>query len=265
MSMLEKAIEYAEHVPIFPLVPNTKIPFKNSNGYKDATQDIEQIKRWWSAEPHANVSTVPSKAGIFVFDVDLPDGVETLKNLGIWQRLTQKDQSFQGYKSWSGGIHLWFKTDSDIIMKQSEINLWKDVDVLSNGGIIVPPSIVKGKAYTGNLDISQVPPAPDWLVTAIEQEITNKGKLVTNYKHLKRTDGSYTGSLLEKIVNGSDKGERNNWLTSIAGSLFNTGMDSKKILILLHVINQNFISPPLNRNEVDSVFKSILRKEMANY
>ena len=78
-----------------------------------------------------------------------------------------------------------------------------------------------------------------------------------------RTDGSFTGSLLEKIVNGSDKGERNNWLTSITGSLFNTGMNTKQILILLHVVNQNFVNPPLPNREVETVFKSILRKESA--
>lgn len=265
MSMLEKAIEYAERVPVFPLVPNTKIPFKNSNGFKDATQDIEKIKRWWTVEPKANVSTVPSKAGIFVLDLDTPSGIDSLTNAGIWQRLTQKDQSFQGYKSWSGGLHLWFKTDSEIIMKQKEINLWKDVDILSDGGVITPPSVVKGKAYSGNLDISKAPPVPSWLESVIEEQINNKGKLVANYKHVNRTDGSYTGNLLEKIVSGSDEGERNNWLTSVTGSLFNTGMDTKKLLLLLHTINQNFISPPLPRKEVESVFTSILRKESAKF
>ena len=260
--MLEKAIEYAEYVPVFPLVPNTKIPFKNSNGHKDSTQDIEQIKQWWSSEPHANVSTAPSKAGIFVFDVDLPDGVETLKNLGIWQRLTQKDQPFQGYKSWSGGIHLWFKTDSDIIMKQSQIDLWKDVDILSNGGVIVPPSVVKGKAYSGNLDISKVPNAPEWLIETIESEIENKGKIVTDYKNNKKNYGKgYTGNLLDRIVDGTSEGNRNHWLTSVTGSLFNTGMKPSNILLLLMTINQNFIEPSLPAREVENVFFSIAKRE----
>lgn len=266
MNMLEQAIIYAEHVPVYRLVENTKIPFKGSNGHLEATQDIEQIKAWWTDEPMGNVACVPSKAGIFVLDIDLPKGISTLEDLGLWQRLATQMDGFQGYKSWSGGIHLWFKTDSEIIMKQSQIDLWKDVDIISNGGIIVPPSVVNGKPYEGNLDISQVPKAPEWLVTAIESAIENKGKLVANYSNNRQSRGqSYTGNLLDRIVTGASEGERDNWLTSVCGSLFNLNMGTKNILILMHTINQNYINPPLQSREVEKVFKSILRKENAKF
>src|SRR5699024_5209134 len=136
-------------------------------------------------------------------------------------------------------MHLWFKTESEIIMKQSRIDLWKDVDILSVGGVISPPSVVKGKAYTGDLNISKVPNAPEWLVETIESAIENKGKIITDYKNNKKNYGkSYTGNLLDRIVDGTSEGNRNHWLTSVTGSLFNTGMNTKQILILLHVVNQ---------------------------
>lgn len=264
--MLEQALKYAEHVPVFPLNPNTKIPLKGSNGFKDATQDAEQIKAWWNENSSYNVATVPSKANIFVFDIDLPNGVQTLENNGIWQRLAQEKNIFQGYKTWSGGMHLWFKTESEIIMKQSRIDLWKDVDILSVGGVISPPSVVKGKPYKGSFEIEKVPNAPKWLETMIEDKVNSQGAFFTDYKNTKKNYGkSYTGNLLERVVSGTGKGQRNQWLTSVTGSLFNTGMNSRMILQFMHVVNQNFINPPLPNREVESVFKSILRKESAKF
>lgn len=260
--MLEQALKYAEHVPVFPLNPNTKIPLKGSSGFKDATQDTEQIEAWWGSNSRYNVATVPSESNIFVFDIDLPNGIQTLENNGMWQRLAQEKHSFQGYKTWSGGMHLWFKTKSEIIMKQSRIDLWKDVDILSVGGVIAPPSVVKGKSYNGNLDIGNVPEAPEWLETMIEDKINNQGAFVADYKNIKKSYGkSYTGNLLDRVVTGTNKGNRNQWLTSVTGSLFNTGMKPSNILLLLMAINQSFISPSLPEKEVERVFFSIAKRE----
>ena len=43
------ALQYASAgCPVFPLAPNSKIPYKGSKGFKDATTDLGIIKQWWS-------------------------------------------------------------------------------------------------------------------------------------------------------------------------------------------------------------------------
>ena len=48
--LLAAALEYARMGwPVFPL--NGKIPFKGSHGVKDATTDLDQIRKWWRQHP----------------------------------------------------------------------------------------------------------------------------------------------------------------------------------------------------------------------
>lgn len=65
--------------PVFPLKPRGKSPITR-NGYKDASLDPAQIKKWWHDEPAANVG-VPTGMremggiGFDVIDADGPEGV----------------------------------------------------------------------------------------------------------------------------------------------------------------------------------------------
>ena len=52
--LIQAALTYAQNGwPVFPL--HNKIPFKNSQGYKDATTDEQQIQTWWTLHPTANI------------------------------------------------------------------------------------------------------------------------------------------------------------------------------------------------------------------
>src|SRR5690606_23766513 len=74
-AMKEWALYYARQgLAVFPLVPGTKSPFKGSNGSSEATTDFEQIERWWTQHPDANIGTRPSAAGLYVYDVDPRNG-----------------------------------------------------------------------------------------------------------------------------------------------------------------------------------------------
>ena len=74
-SMVDWALYYARlGWAVFPLVPGTKSPFKGTHGSSEATTDAEQIRAWWAANPHANIGTRPSAAGLYVYDVDPRNG-----------------------------------------------------------------------------------------------------------------------------------------------------------------------------------------------
>jgi hypothetical protein len=66
------ALWYAEHgIPVFLLRPWSKEPFKDTHEFYDATTDIEQVTRWWTVHPHANIG-IPTghMSGLGVLDLD---------------------------------------------------------------------------------------------------------------------------------------------------------------------------------------------------
>ena len=68
---------------MFPLAPASKEPLAGSHGFKDATRDVEQIRRWWTETPDANIGVATGSAsGFFVVDIDPRNGGdETLRDL----------------------------------------------------------------------------------------------------------------------------------------------------------------------------------------
>ena len=98
-SPLKRALRYARlGWPVVPLQtirdgkcscsqgPNCERPGKHPrtlHGFKDATTDKNQIRKWWDKWPDANVGIAPGReAEILVFDIDPRNGgSETLKKL----------------------------------------------------------------------------------------------------------------------------------------------------------------------------------------
>ena len=65
---LQAAIRCAElGYPVFPCAPGGKSPL-TERGFHDATVDPEQIEKWWSQHPSANIG-IPT-AGLVVIDID---------------------------------------------------------------------------------------------------------------------------------------------------------------------------------------------------
>ena len=69
------ALEYARHrLWIFPLAPGSKVPLipkeQGGRGFLDASVDVGQVDRWWSAEPRANIGCWPGRSGLVAFDMD---------------------------------------------------------------------------------------------------------------------------------------------------------------------------------------------------
>ncbi len=56
---------------VFPLAPMSKKPLKGSAGFLEASSDPDQIRRWWTAAPHANIGLACKASGLVVLDADL--------------------------------------------------------------------------------------------------------------------------------------------------------------------------------------------------
>lgn len=107
MTLLDTAIALAEaNVYIFPLKEKEKTPI-GGRGVKDATTDIETIKKWWGKWPNANIGVAMGKnSGILGIDIDYKDGCrrDFLKSIPATVIVETP----------TGGHHAFFKYDERI-------------------------------------------------------------------------------------------------------------------------------------------------------
>lgn len=171
-SMVDWALYYARlGWAVFPLVPGTKSPFKGTHGSSEATTDPEQIRAWWAANPHANIGTRPSAAGLYVYDVDPRNGGDA-----DHERLQAAHGAIASplrVNSPSGGWHLYFAAPPG---QRYDGKPADGIDGKYNGYAVLPPSIhPNGGRYawaTGTPGASTTAaPIPSFL---IRQTVTRK-------------------------------------------------------------------------------------------
>ena len=82
---LMRALQLArDGVAVYPLASNSKVPLKGTQGYKDATTEVETIKGWFEHVQRANLGIRLDQAELIVVDIDRHgdiDGTETLRKL----------------------------------------------------------------------------------------------------------------------------------------------------------------------------------------
>ena len=220
------------------------------HGVNDATTDHEQIANWWTDHPYANIGIAAGRvSGILVLDIDPRNGgTETLqrleKELGP---LTTTVTSNTG----GGGEHRIFQYPNFAVRKDSAGKLLgPGVDVLSDGCIMVaPPSRhasgdryrwEEGKSFR---DLRPAPLPEPWL-----------DRLRGNTAAQRDAD-SAPAQAAELVP----QGQRNNYLTSLAGTLQRRGASSEAITAALMAENAAKCSPPLVSSEVEAIVASISR------
>ena len=179
-SPLEAAIDYAARgIPVFPLhhmLPNgqcscgdekcgknkAKHP-RTQHGFKDATTDEEQIRRWWRRWPQANIGIPTGTAsGWIVIDIDPRNGgnYDALAAMGRMPTTLTAETG-------SGGLHLVFAYPLSLDGKLDNGNnkLGEGHDVKADGGYIVAaPSIHQsGRRYQWITECAPAP-LPTWLL-----------------------------------------------------------------------------------------------------
>ena len=121
------------------------------HGVNDATTDDEQIVKWWTEHPDANIGIAAGReSGILVLDIDPRNGgTETLQRLE--KELGPLPETVTS-NTGGGGEHRIFKYPDFPVRKDSAGKLLgPGVDVLSDGCIMVaPPSRhLSGNRYGG--------------------------------------------------------------------------------------------------------------------
>jgi hypothetical protein len=243
MSLLRSALWYVDRgIPVFPCLARDKRP-RTEHGFKDATTARKQIERWWTEKPDANIG-VPTgtTSGLLVIDIDPRNrGDESMERIiGSYGRWPVTAEAITG----GGGRHLFFKcargTPSGV--------LDQGIDLKADGGyVLVPPSIhPTGNPYRwdGFNDaemLRRVPDPPHWV------------ELMAGSNHAKAWMGDGCGKWRA--------GERNNRLTSLAGSIRRRGMSARVIEAALLVANIEHCDPLLPDAEVRGIAESVSRYE----
>jgi hypothetical protein len=165
--MIGWALKYASlgwHV--FPVKPD-KTPY--IDGWPDkASKDAAQINAWWSKWPDASIGVACGpKSGIWVLDVDLPDGPFALGVMVDSQPFpaTMKQQTGGG-----GEQYIWRWNKDKPIRNRTNVPA-KNIDVRGAGGyVILPPSLhTSGNRYEWILK-AKVADAPEWLLDLVYVE-----------------------------------------------------------------------------------------------
>lgn len=252
--ILLTALEYANNgLPVFPLhTPTPTAPNgcscpdpecddqgkhpRTRHGFKDATTDTTQIKKWWDMWPDANVGIRTGvEAGIIVLDVDGAHGVDSLEDKKMPTTPTAKT---------GRGTHYYFKHPGGKVDNFTKKR--PGLDLKADGGYVVaPPSLHEsGKRYEWIIPPSYgLADPPSWLLELIEEP---------------SVDSTENGRVTESVI---PAGVRNKTLTSLGGSMRQRGMTESEIRAALEEVNAGRCQPPLNGGEVAKIAKSVARYE----
>ena len=164
--LLDHALKYAKAGYKIHPCKTDKTPYLNK-WPEMASSDPEQIKKWWSQFPGASIGCACGPgSGIWVVDIDLPDGPENWKSVLAEY---QDDIKTLEQKTGSGGRQLFFQYNGTEI-RNSAGKIGKNIDTRGNGGyvILAPSPHPSGGKYEWTEKIKPIT-APEWLYELLKR------------------------------------------------------------------------------------------------
>lgn len=219
------------------------------NGFKAATADPAQIEAWWTRWPDANIGVATGAASGFVAIDEDPrnGGDDTLRELESKHgKLPHTVEQLTG----GGGRHLCFAHPG--VYVKSRCGVLPGIDVKADGGyIVVEPSLHKNghryafelSSYPGEVLLAEM---PEWLQDLVLGEPGGGAA----------RDTSGSAPAPDGVI---PEGQRDDTLTSLAGTMRKRGMIPDAIAAALQVQNQARCRPPLPRDEVEKIARSVGR------
>jgi putative DNA primase/helicase len=210
----------------------------------DASTDEGKIRRWWETWEDANIGVATGKeAGIFALDVDpRRGGAEALASLEAKHgKLPETRTADTG----GGGIHYLFKYPGFPVKNSTRV-LGPGLDIKGEGGaVVVTPSLhASGRRYCWRNDVL-IADAPGWLLRLLQES-----------QKTRANEGTAIGDAIPE-------GQRNDTLTSLAGTMRRRGMGAEEIEAALLVTNNKRCEPPLAEDEVRKIASSVCRYKPA--
>lgn len=199
-----------------------------------STTDFEQIKKWWSWWPDANIGIDAGKSGLLLIDAD------TYKEKYAGGGLDLDDNTVVTLTG-NGGRHNWYRQPEGKQYGNATGNLPDGIDVRGHGGYVIAPGSLhySGRRYHfldgHSLSQIEIAPLPQVLVEALESaQARLNGPKVTlpdgpvplpNLEHLQ-----LSGDVWELIQNGAPKGKRSEADQTVITALIYAGATDDEIL-----------------------------------
>lgn len=146
------------------------------NGVKDATRDLDEIRRMWSGEAlHANIGLACGPSGLVVIDVDPRNGGDETLGALLARHGPFPETPIQ--LTGGGGQHYVFRRPNMPVVRGPKDGVGRGVDIKADGGyVIAAPSRHKsGKVYAWDSSARLLPPeavapadVPPWLLSMLE-------------------------------------------------------------------------------------------------
>lgn len=218
--MLEAALQYQKiGLSVIP-VSQKKMPLISWKEYQDRHATEDEIKKWWTDYPNANVGIVTGKiSGIAVLDCDSQDAISAF--------LAQYKGETPAAKT-PRGMHYYFKYEDGIRNTVKVGNL--DMDIRGEGGYVVAPPSINDKG----LEYKWHRPIKDSLLDSLYAFVF-KG-VVDIGRDLQRPQTSTAST----NVHFFEEGRRDNDLFHVANCLAKGHMPDEEIEQVLLAIMQSW-------------------------
>lgn len=226
--------------PVFPCKLN-KSPC-TPRGFKDATTDPAKVTALWTRYGGEKIGMpTGSHSGVFVFDVDRLEAIEELPP----ELREEMDQTLT-VRTPSGGLHFYFKHVDGITNRTGALP--DGIDIRGEGGYVIaypsPGYTIERRAPTAD--------APAGLIALLKDEPRSSGT--------RRRQSEPRASFVDDGEPIPD-GRRNETLASIAGRLHDGTRDPDQLEDDLLDVNKARCIPPLPREQVRRIARSIYRYE----
>jgi len=210
---------------VVALQPKSKVPDVRfcAKGADSAVHNTASVRAWLDEDPSINLGAVAKGSPILVVDVDGPEGEEALKRYG---NLPDTRET-----ATRNGRHLYFRHEGKIL--GSKINFEPKLDIIASGYVLLPESVhPNGGRYRSNDAAAPIAKLPKRMAKAIAARAAPKAKVASGA--------------------GLAKGQRDNRLTSLAGSFRRQGFDGEIIETALRAVNEQHCNPPLPEKAVET-------------
>jgi len=240
-SMMEVALKLVEMgKPVIPVNRETKRPIIQWREYQKTLPTREEAESWFGSDD-VNIGLITGRlSGYVVIDCDSKEAIES-----FLERYPDANNTLQIQTG--RGRHFYFQYEEGIRNDTGKL-LGPGIDIRGEGGfVVVPPSVhANGTPYEW---LNRNKPIP--LNGQLKKVLTGSGTKIQSDNADQLQEGN------EKIP----EGERNNALTSLAGSMRDKGMGEEAIAAALLAENKAKCEPPLDQKEVTNIAKSIAQYE----
>jgi hypothetical protein len=141
MPLGDAALWYA-HIEwsVFPAAGKQPL---TDHGFKDASNDPDQILVWWTDWPNANVAIAAETSRLVILDVDPKNGGdESLRALIEELKIGRLLEETPKVRTGGGGLHYYFRAPDGDSVRCSAGKLGPGLDIRAAGGyVIAPPSV----------------------------------------------------------------------------------------------------------------------------